>query len=72
MDLPLDNPEMLEKHGLRLRPVVMKSLLEAGYRNLGDLRWVSEFELRRLRYAVRITAREIRAVIRRLQGTEQQ
>jgi hypothetical protein len=68
MDLPLDAPETFVKHGLRLRPVVVRSLADAGDRTLGDLCWVSEYELRKLFYLGRITAREIRTVIRNLQA----
>ena len=67
MDLPLDNLETLAAYGLQLRPIVVRSLLGAGYRSLGDLCWASDYELRKLFYIGRTTAREIRAVIRRLQ-----
>ena len=68
MDLPLDNPETLATCGLRLRPRVVRSLLGAGYRSLGDLCWVSEYELRNLSYIGRITTREIVTAIRKLRA----
>jgi hypothetical protein len=46
MDIRLDSPEDLAGHKIRLQPVVLKSLLSAGFRCLGDLRWVSNRELR--------------------------
>jgi hypothetical protein len=39
MGIPLDDAESLAKHKVRFKPVVLKSLLGAGYRCLGDLRW---------------------------------
>ena len=64
MDIRLDDPEDMAKHNIRLRPVVLRSLTGAGYRCLGDLRWVPDHELRRLFYVGRITIREIRRIIR--------
>jgi hypothetical protein len=66
MDIPLE-PENLAKYGLRLRPVVVRSLIGAGYRQLGDLCWASGHELRKLFYVGRKTARQIRTAIRQLQ-----
>jgi hypothetical protein len=66
-EIPLE-PEALAKHGLRIRPVVLRSLLAAGYRSLGDLGWVSDFELRKLFYIGRKTTRQIRTAIRQLQA----
>src|SRR5437870_3562263 len=40
MDIRLDDPQDLVKHDVRLRPIVVKSLIGAGYRRLGDLCWV--------------------------------
>src|SRR2546427_10106927 len=37
MDIGLDNVSALASHGFRLRPVVLKSLMGAGYHQLGDL-----------------------------------
>lgn len=68
MDLPLDDPGILARHGLRLRPVVVRSLIGAGYHQLGDLCWTSEHELRNLFYVGRKTARHIRTAIRQLQA----
>jgi hypothetical protein len=67
MDIPLDSEAELAKHGIHLRPVVLKSLKDAGYERLGDLRWVSGPELKRLYHIAIKTAREIRAVIDRFE-----
>lgn len=67
MDIALDDPQDLAKHNIRLRPVVLRSLIGAGYRRLGDLAWVPDHKLRKLFYVGRITTREIRKIIRRLQ-----
>ena len=67
MDIPLDDPNDLAKHGIRLRPVVVRSLIGAGYHQLGDLCWASGYELRKLFYIGRKTARQIRSAIRQLQ-----
>lgn len=67
MDIRLDDPQALAKHDIRLRPVVLRSLIGAGYRSLGDLCWVPDYEMRRLFYVGRITTREIRDIIRRFQ-----
>ena len=67
MDIRLDNPEALGNHGIRLRPVVLKSLHAAGYHCLGDLRWVSRQQLTALYYVGRKTARQIRAAVERLE-----
>lgn len=66
MDIRLDDPEDLAKHEIRLRPVVLRSLVGAGYRRLGDLVWVPDHKLRKLFYVGRITIREIRSIIREL------
>jgi hypothetical protein len=57
MDIRLDDLNALASHGFRLRPVVVRSLVAAGYRELGDLCWVSDYELRKLFYIGRKTAR---------------
>lgn len=67
MDIPLDSAAELAKHGIHLRPVVLKSLQDAGYHCLGDLRWVSGPELKRLYYIGIKTAREIRTVVGRFE-----
>lgn len=67
MDIRLDDASALARHGLRMRPVVVRSLIGAGYRNLGDLCWASDHELRGLFYVGRKTARHIRTTIRQLQ-----
>jgi len=64
MDIALDDPEDMAKHNIRLRPVVLRSLIDAGYRRLGDLVWVPDHKLRKLFYVGRITTREIRSIIR--------
>lgn len=68
MDIQLNDAQELAKHNLRLRPIVVRSLLGAGYRCLGDLCWVSEYELRKLFYIGRTTTRQIRILIRQLQA----
>lgn len=68
MDIRLDDPEELIKHKIRLRPIAVRSLLGAGYRCLGDLCWVSEYELRRLFYIGRTTMRQLRIIIRQFQN----
>lgn len=68
MDIRLDDRGELAKHKIRLRPIVVRSLLDAGYRFLGDLCWVSEYELRKLSYIGRTTTRQIRIAIRQLQA----
>ena len=63
MDIRLDDPTDLAKHHIRLQPVVLRSLLGAGYRCLGDLRWVSNRQLRDLHYVGIRTARKLRAIV---------
>jgi hypothetical protein len=67
MDIRLDNLSALASHGFRLRPVVLRSLIGAGYHQLGDLCWASDHELRELFYVGRKTARHIRTAVRQLQ-----
>jgi hypothetical protein len=67
MDIQLDNLSTLASHGFRLRPIVLRSLVSAGYHQLGDLCWASDHELRKLFYVGRKTARHIRTTIRQLQ-----
>ena len=68
MDIRLDDLSALARHGFRLRPVVVRSLIAAGYRELGDLCWASDCELRKLFYIGRKTARQIRTIVRQLQN----
>jgi hypothetical protein len=67
MDIRLDSPEDLAAHEISIQPVVLKSLLGAGFRCLGDLRWVSSRELWRLRYVGIKTAQDLRDVLRRME-----
>ena len=67
MDIRLDDPAALATHRLRLRPIVLRSLLDAGYQCLGDLRWVPIQQLIRLFYVGRKTAKQIRATVERLE-----
>ena len=67
MDIRLDDSAALATHHLRLRPIVLGSLLGAGYQCLGDLRWVPGPQLTRLFYVGLKTSREIRAVVERLE-----
>lgn len=48
MDIRLDDSQDLAKHRIRLRPVVLRSLIDAGYRRLGDLVCVPDNKLRKL------------------------
>ena len=65
MDIRLDDPEDLARHHIRFKPVVLKSLVDAGYRCLGDLRWVPNRELTLLRYIGFKSARQVVALVRR-------
>jgi hypothetical protein len=67
MDIRLDDSTTLAMHHLRLRPVVVRSLLGAGYQCLGDLRWVPTQQLIRIFYIGRKTAKQIRATVERLE-----
>lgn len=70
MDIRLDDPEELHRRGIRIGPIVLKALAAAGYRRLGDLRWVSELQLRALHYVGTKTARSLRAIVRRFEEAE--
>jgi hypothetical protein len=70
MDIRLDDPAALAAHHLRLRPIVLRSLLGAGYQCLGDLRWVPRPQLTRLFYVGLKTVRQIRATVERLEREE--
>jgi hypothetical protein len=67
MDIRLDSPEDLPALEISIQPVVLKSLLDAGFRCLGDLRWVSSRELRRLHYVGIKNAQQLRDVLRRME-----
>jgi hypothetical protein len=67
MDIRLDDPDDLAMNHIRFMPVVLRSLLGAGYRCLGDLRWLPGRELMRLHYVGFKWAGYIRAVIRRFE-----
>ena len=67
MDIRLDDPDDLARNHIRFQPVVLRSLVGAGYRRLGDLRWVPSRELMNLHYVGFKWAREIRAVVRRFE-----
>ena len=70
MDIRLDYRKELARHGIRLKPVVVQSLAAAGYRCLGDLRWVPERQLLGLHYVGIKTARALRAAVQRLEASE--
>jgi hypothetical protein len=70
MDIRLDNAESLATHKIRFKPVVLKSLHDAGYRCIGDLRWVSNRELMQFHYVGIKTAQQIRAILRRLDRSD--
>jgi len=70
MDIRLDDPAELDRHGIRIRPVVRESLLAAGYRLLGDLRWVPGRQVRGLHYVGIKTERALRAIVRRFEEAE--
>ena len=70
MDIPLDHRTELARHGIRIKPVVLQSLAAAGYRCLGDLRWVSERQLIGLHYVGIKTARALRAAVQRFEAAE--
>ena len=67
MDIRFDNPDDLARNHIRFQPVVLRSLLGAGYRRLGDLRWVPSRELMNLHYVGFKWAAQIRAVVRRFE-----
>jgi hypothetical protein len=67
MDIRLDDPDDLARNNIRFQPVVLRSLLGAGYRCLGDLRWVASRELMVLHYVSFKWAGKIRAVIRKFE-----
>jgi hypothetical protein len=70
MDIRLDHRKELAGHGVRLKPVVLQSLAAAGYRCLGDLRWVPEPQLIGLRCVGIKTARALRTAVERFEAAE--
>lgn len=67
MDIRLDDPQDLAKHHVRIMPVVVRSLIGAGYHRLGDLRWVSSRQLTGLYYIGIKTAQNLVAIVRRFE-----
>ena len=67
MDIRLDDPDDLARNHIRFQPVVLRSLLGAGYRRLGDLRWVPSRELMSLHYVGFKWAAQIRTLVRRFE-----
>jgi hypothetical protein len=67
MDIRLDDPNDLASNHVRFKPAVLKSLVDAGYRLLGDLRWVPNRELMDLHYIGFKTARQVLAVVRKFE-----
>lgn len=67
MDTRLDDHAAMATQQLRLRPIVLRSLRDAGYRCLGDLRWVSVQQLIGLFYIGRKIAKQIRVTVERLE-----
>jgi hypothetical protein len=67
MDIRLDDPNDLASNHVRFKPAVLKSLVDAGYRRLGDLRWVPNRELMDLYYIGFKSARQVLAVVRRFE-----
>jgi hypothetical protein len=65
MDIRLDSPGDLATHKISIQPVVLKSLLNAGFRCLGDLRWVSNRELRQFHNIGIKNAQQLRDILRR-------
>jgi hypothetical protein len=57
MDTSLDDKAAMAARQIRLRPIMVRSLHEAGYLCLGDLRWVSLDQLIQVFYIGRKTAK---------------
>jgi hypothetical protein len=70
MNIRLDDAEGLANLKIRFRPVVLRSLLGAGYWCLGDIRWVPIRQLMEYHYVGMKTARQIRAVVRTLEHSD--
>ena len=70
MNIQLDEAA-LAKHHLHLKPVVLKSLHDAGYRCIGDLRWIPGRQLRGLYYIGIKTARQIVGIVRQCERNDE-
>jgi hypothetical protein len=68
MDIRLDDPDDLTRNHIRFQPIVLRSLLGARHRCLGDLRWVPVRELMSLHYVGFKRAGEIRVIRKFEQG----
>jgi len=68
MDIRLDDSEGLARRQIRIDRRTLKSLRAGGYQCLGDLRWVSEVELRQLHYIGLKSAAGIAQIIRTLEN----
>ena len=65
MDLRIDDPALRSRsHPSHLRPIVVRSLADAGYARLGDLRWVGARQLCGLHYVGIKTAHAIVRMVR--------
>lgn len=64
MDTRLDDAESSAKHKIRFKPVVLTSLLGAGYHCLGDLCWIPYSELIEFHYVGIKTAQRISSIVR--------
>ena len=67
MDIRLDDQAAMATLRVQLWPIMVRSLHEAGYHRLGDLRWVPVDQLISVFYIGRKTAKRIRAAIERLE-----
>jgi hypothetical protein len=67
MDIRLEDKAAMATLQIRLRPIVLRSLHEAGYHYLGDLRWVSQDQLIQVFYIGKKTAKQILAAIQRFE-----
>ena len=68
MNIQLNDAAGLAEHKIRLKPVALKSLISAGYRCLGDLRWMPNRELTQFHYIGIKTAQQIRVIVRRFEA----
>ena len=67
MGFRFDDPDGLASNHIRFQSVALRFPLGAGYRRLGDLRWVPGRELMNLHYVGFKWAAQIRAVVRRFE-----
>ena len=67
MDIRLEDTAAMAALQIRLWPIMVRSLHEAGYHCLGDLRWLPVEQLIRVFYVGRKTAYQIRDAIERLE-----